>query len=256
MAFTPEQVEEFIATLQQDAALRDRVRNAILADDFLALPGLVRENGEQIARLTERMGVLTERMDVLTERVDQLTQRVDQLTQRVDQLTQRVDQLAERMDQLAERMDQLVGKVANLDGQMFEYNFERKLSSWLGPRFRRPKVIDPYDFEAIDDAFERGTITESELYDLAATDVLVSARDGRGAAAPEIILAVEVSVTVDINDVRRAFRRAVLLANCGVTALAVVAGERITASAKAAAERLNAVALIRKRAIEDEAATA
>ncbi len=32
MAFSPEQVEEFIAAIQADARLRDRVREAILAD--------------------------------------------------------------------------------------------------------------------------------------------------------------------------------------------------------------------------------
>jgi hypothetical protein len=217
MAFTPEQVEEFIATLQQDATLRDRVRNAILADDFLALPGLVRA-------LAEDVGDLRTSIQALSREVEQLTRQMSKLTGRVD----------------------------NLDGEMFEHNFERKLSSWMGPRFRRPTVIDPYAFEAIDNAFDSGSITETELADLAGADLLVLARDGRGSSAPEVVLAVEVSVTVDVSDVTRAVRRTATLSKCGLRALSVVAGARITSPAKAAAERLGTVALIRKQAAEDE----
>ncbi len=43
MAFTAAEVEEFIGAIQQDPALRDRVRNAILADDFLALRQFARK---------------------------------------------------------------------------------------------------------------------------------------------------------------------------------------------------------------------
>jgi hypothetical protein len=51
MAFTTAEIDEFIAALQQDPQLRDRVRNAILADDFLALPGIVRQLGEDLRAL-------------------------------------------------------------------------------------------------------------------------------------------------------------------------------------------------------------
>jgi hypothetical protein len=37
MALTEADIEEFIAALQADPQLRDRVRNVILADDLLAL---------------------------------------------------------------------------------------------------------------------------------------------------------------------------------------------------------------------------
>jgi hypothetical protein len=43
MAFSPADIESFIAALHSDPQLRDRVRDASLADDFLALPGIVRE---------------------------------------------------------------------------------------------------------------------------------------------------------------------------------------------------------------------
>jgi hypothetical protein len=39
MAFSRDEIEAFIAELHADPQPRDRVRSAILADDFLALPG-------------------------------------------------------------------------------------------------------------------------------------------------------------------------------------------------------------------------
>ncbi|MCC6382472.1 MAG: hypothetical protein IT304_08175 [Dehalococcoidia bacterium] len=60
MAFTAAEVEELIEALQREPQLRDRLRNAILTDDFLALPGIVRQLGERIERLTERMGLAAE----------------------------------------------------------------------------------------------------------------------------------------------------------------------------------------------------
>ena len=38
MALTPADIEQFISALHDDASVRERVRGAILADDFLALP--------------------------------------------------------------------------------------------------------------------------------------------------------------------------------------------------------------------------
>src|SRR5688572_17659661 len=109
MAFSREEIEAFIAELQQDPQLRDRVRNAILADDFLALPGIV-------ARLGERVEQLGERLDQLGERVDALSLQIAGLTSQVFQLTL--------------GQNQLTGKVTNIDGRLYEFEFERKIGPW------------------------------------------------------------------------------------------------------------------------------
>lgn len=48
-------LEELIAELLRDPVARERVRNAILADDFLALPGIVRQLGERIDALSQEV---------------------------------------------------------------------------------------------------------------------------------------------------------------------------------------------------------
>jgi hypothetical protein len=231
MAFTPEQVEEFIATLQQDAALRDRVRNAILADDFLALPGLVRENGEQIGRLTERM---------------------EQLTQEVRDLRLDLQSLSTEVAKLARLMSRLTGRVENLDGRMYEFDFERKLSARIGPRFRAGRALGIYDISALTAAMDAGRVTREEVEDAARLDIVAEARDADEKPAADVVLAIEVSVTVDPADVMRAARRAAVLEKCGLAARPVVAGDRITREALEAAAGMGVVTLIRKPAPDEE----
>ncbi len=115
--------EDFRASFGEEAALKllkalseiyENLAQTVTKVEFNELKEIVRQQGENLNLLTQRMGQLTQRVDQLTQRMDQLTQRVDQLTQRMDQLTERVDQLTQRVDQLTQRMDQLTQRVDQL----------------------------------------------------------------------------------------------------------------------------------------------
>lgn len=225
MAFSREEIEAFIAELQQDPQLRDRVRNAILADDFLALPGIV-------ARLGERVEQLGERLDQLGERVDALSLQIAGLTSQVFQLTL--------------GQNQLTGKVTNIDGRLYEFEFERKIGPWIGPRFRRARVLSLYDIEAFDEAVRAGGLTREEADDANELDLVVQAED-RGGPTSEAVLAFEVSVTVDASDVVRAARRADLLRRVGINAFAAVAGDQLTREAAESLLDRDVLSFVRKK---------
>jgi len=115
--------EEFRESLGEEVALKlaralaeiyENLSRSVTKEEFNELKEIVREQGENLKVLTQRVDQLTQRVDQLTEDVRQLTQRVDQLTQRVDQLTQRVDQLTQRVDQLTEDVRQLTQRVDQL----------------------------------------------------------------------------------------------------------------------------------------------
>jgi hypothetical protein len=156
MAFSRDEIEAFIAELHADPQLRDRVRNAILADDFLALPGIV-------ARLGER----------------------------VDQLSERVDQLAVQVGRLTLSVDHLNGKVGNLDGRMFEFEYERHLGNRLSKRFRKVRPIPLSDYDPFFNARRRSVISEEEWEDAARLDVIALARDTSVPSEPEVVIAME-----------------------------------------------------------------
>ncbi|GAB4338881.1 MAG: hypothetical protein Kow0010_27210 [Dehalococcoidia bacterium] len=259
MPFTREEIEAFLDALRSDAELRERAREIILDDDFRALPGIIRSLGERVDRLgerieelvaadaalAERMDQLTARVDQLAERMDQLTVRMDQLAERMDQLTVRVDQLAERMDQLTVRMDQLAqrfdwmaGKIGNLEGWQFEHRYIQNLSSRLGPYYRNVRVMALPDEDAVVHALESGELTEREYRELLDLDVVARARPREG--DEEVILAIELSVLVDVRDVRRAHDRGEVLARVFSQRVdAIAAGEAALPGASVLARELN-----------------
>jgi hypothetical protein len=94
MAFSKQDFEAFIAELQRNPQLRDRVRDVILADDFLQLPRIVADLGVQVQGLAERM----------------------------DQLVHRMDVLADRMADLLKVVQLHDGRLGNLEGDLYELN--------------------------------------------------------------------------------------------------------------------------------------
>ena len=197
MAFTPADVEAFIEAIQRDPLLRDRVAKVILHEDFLALPGIVARIGDRIEQLTERIAALTVRMDAQTV----------------------------RMDELIRVTTNLAGRTGNLEGWRFEAEYRDRLASHLARRYRgiRPLVLGnmPALIEALDD----GRIGEQEWDDIIR---LAAAAEGRPkGGGDDMVIAMELSKTVDINDVERVARRADIIRRAGVVVDAIVDGEQI-----------------------------
>jgi len=276
MAFTREQVREFISALKGDAELRELARAAILSDDFAALPGLVRANTEAIAALDARIERLTERLETFIAATDlrfvrlddrakaveerlaaieqQLTSINEHLTEhderfdRVDgHLTEhdgRLESIDQKLGAVAKQASDTAGKLGNLEGMAFEERFIRNVASHIGPRFRRARPIDIYGDAILEEALARHPLSASELRDIATADLLVWSTDMLSGGEAALVL--EISRAVDLGDVVRADRRARLLSKLGVNAVAAVAG--ITASDEAIrrAKELSVVTLLQK----------
>jgi len=183
---------------------------------------------EDLRQLTARVDQLTGRVDQLTEDLRQLTARVDQLTGRVDQLTEdlrqftaRVDQLTVRLDQLTEEVRQLTRNVQNLTRQVgrltqevggfLEIKYRQHPYGYFGMILRQPRWVAGDELETLlDEALQAGRISEKDLQVLMLTDLIVrGVRQGR-----TTWLAVEVSGTIDREDIQRALERAILLSRC------------------------------------------
>ena len=269
MTLSEADFEQFIEAMHTDPVLRDRVRNAILADDFLALPGLVAQLVEHSAQVDRRLAELTGRMDQLTERMDQLAQRMDELAQRMDRLTERMDQLAQRMDELAQRMDQLAdrmaqlaarvdtvvtqlaqltGRVGNIEGMMYEDRYVKHLASRLGRSFRRVRWIDPANIPELVDAVDSGRITDAEWDDVLRIDAVAWAVRKGDVSGGDVLVAIEISRVVDDTDVERAHRRAGILHTAGLPARACVDGDSIREDSLSLANMLLVESLVRTAA--------
>lgn len=204
MAFSPADVDAFIEALQQDPRLRDRVVKAILHDDFLTLPGIVARLGDRIEQLVVRMDALTSRMDDLVARMDAQTTR---------------------MDELITVTTNLVGRTGNLEGRRFESEYRERLASHLARRYRgvRPLVLG--NMPALIAALDDGRIGEQEWDDVIRLDATAEGRPKGG--GDEMVIVLELSKTVDINDVERVARRADIIRRAGLIVDACVDGDQI-----------------------------
>ena len=211
------EVEDFLRALQNSADLRERVRSVLLADDFLALPGLMRANTEAIAALTERMDA--------TER---------------------------RLGLLEKRMGDVAGRLGNVEGEFFEFKYDKQASGRLGRRYQNVKVLRLGDEAEMHKALKDGRLSDEDWDDAILTDcVVVGVSKTTG---EETLLAIEVSKTVDESDVERANRRAAILRKVWPLALAAVDGEQILPAAKAMALQLGVTTIVRREAPEPSAA--
>ncbi|MCL6648338.1 MAG: hypothetical protein K6U89_08400 [Chloroflexi bacterium] len=208
MAFSVQDFRDLLRILDEHPEWKAELRRAVLADEVLELPRIVRELAEAQRRTEERLEALTARVDALTARVEELTAA----QRRTEQTVQR-----------------LVIDAADLKGDLLEWKFRRRAPSILGREFRRIHALDDEEVaEIAEDAFDAGQVDGEERADLLNADAVIRARDDAG----EVWLVVEVSRTVDRHDVRRVRRRAGILARTGRRTVAGVAGERFTLGAE------------------------
>jgi hypothetical protein len=244
VALTEADIEQFIRAVHESPALRDRVRDAIIGDDFLALPGLMQDLIQHSVRVDEQLAILSERMDGLALRMDQLTERMDQLTERMDQLTLRMDQLTQRMDKLVLGQEQLTGRVGLLDGQMFEFRYERNLASRLGKHYRRVRPTQIAELHDLVAALDSGRISEAEWDDVLRLDAIAWATRRSSPDDPELLVALELSRVVDRTDIERAHRRSGILRSAGLRSEGCVDGDTIRDDAQSLAIALGVVSLV------------
>ena len=224
MAITEIDVEQFLEALRNNAELRERAREIILADDFLALP-------REVARLSAEVAAFAAETRARFEEIDQ---RLDRMDQRLD-----------RMDQ---RLDRLEGDVGNLVGSDFERRYRENLSARLGRRYRRIQLLALGESGVFEEALEQGMLSPDEWDDAVRIDLVVRATPRGAGAHGEEVLAIELSQTVHSSDVERAHRRAELLRRLWPRVVACVDGDAIESEAKQHAEKLGVLALVSREA--------
>ena len=223
-------IEDIIRAMRERPELRDAIRREVLTEELLSLPNT-------LARLSQR--------------VDDLTVRLDVLTQRVDDLTAQIVEVVKVQKEHSDKIGILIGD-----------RLERRIATMLPPALsdrlglRRtqiayhPMLLPSTDsgFSAsVEDAADRGIITDEQELRLKVTDLIIRAR--RKSDGAEVWVAAEASGTIDKSDVERASESAAALrAVFDEDASAVVVGHRIRPEDQARAEAQGVVVLI-----EDEA---
>ena len=212
---------------------------------------VVRELAQSQARTEQRMDELAQAQARTEQRIDELAQaqarteqRIDELAQRVHELTQElavVGQMVRDLVQAQMRTELRIGELgirtSSAEGWMLEHRYRERASSYFGIYLRYPRRIEHDELEGVDEALVAGILSQREVDNLQWIDVLVRGKDKREPHLPETLLTVEVSVTIDADDVLRAEERARILTKAGYRAIGVVGGITIGESAQALADR-------------------
>ena len=220
MPFTVDDVRDLVRLLDERPEWRVEVRRQLLSDEFLAMP-------EQIAELrlrTERIEEQIAEQRLRTERIEQ------QLLEQRRETDRRFQEVEDQIAALTCTVDTLRDDVGELKGDSLERRYREKAGAYFGRLLRRARVVADDELnEMLDDAVERGVLTEDESDEVTWADAVVRGR--RRGDRTQVVAVAEVSWGVGIKDVERARRRSDLLAKLGFTTLPVVGGKAVTREA-------------------------
>ncbi len=187
-----------------------------------------------VQALVQAQARTEERVSRLEERVARLEEAVARLTEAQARTEQMLQALIATMQKFEERLRRLEIRVDRMDGELLEIRYERRATAYFGRVLRRVRVVEVP--ELLDTLEAR--LTPEEVDEVLNLDLLVVGRPRQPATpeGPEVWLAVEISATVDMEDVERAVERAIMLRKAGYAAIPAVAGREATSIAERAAQ--------------------
>jgi hypothetical protein len=164
----------------------------------------------------------------------------------MDQFEEVQKHFIERMDNFDKVQQKLIADVRDLIGLTLEQHYRNHAPAYLGRLLRRARVVDIAML--IDDLEKR--LKDEEVDELLRVDLVLTGKPAALSELSQIWLVMEISATVDLRDVERAFERANLLRKAGYPAVAVAAGMEVTSGARETADEFGVALLIDGR-IED-----
>ena len=270
--------QDLLNLLDNNEEFRRAARRALLTDELLELPDIVREMQQTQRLMIQQIAQLAERMDRMEERQDRTEERQDRMedllarvvaqqeltNERLDRMDARFEQVDARFDEMSATMASMNRRIGDIDGRLRGWELERESVAKLLPRLAREygvvrikavsadssrsavrvsSVWERRFEEAIDAAFDTGRITVEEEGVLSRTDIV--ARGRRGVDGPDLWFAVQASVTIDNDDIERAAVGAAALRKVsGDDAAGVVYGRRIAAQQRVRADELGVAVML------------
>ncbi|MDR7551222.1 MAG: hypothetical protein QN131_15005 [Armatimonadota bacterium] len=220
--------------------LMERIEAAVarLAEAQARTEGRLARLEDAVARLAEAQARTEERLARLEDAVARLAEAQARTEERLARLEDAVARLAEAQARTEERLARTDARLADLRGNDLERRYAENAPAYFQRLLRQLRVVPKEELGRLaEGAEERGLLTASEREQLLWTDVVAFGRWRD--TGDETYLAVEVSATVDTDDIGRAADRARLLQRVtGLRAVAAAAREGITPEAERQAARL------------------
>ena len=256
MTVTTIKFHELVRALETHPRWRAELREVLFPQEFLDLPGAVKELAEAQRRTEEALVRLTERMErgfaeAAAARAEaaadrqRIWQAIRETNERMEKGfaeaaadRQRIWEAMEKgfaeaaedrrriwqgVERLADQMYTMTKDVGSLKGTAKELWYQNRAASIFGLLLSRGHDVANRVADRLYEAQKQGIISHSERKDALAADLFWKGR--RRENGDEVVLVVEVSWLVEKHDVERAERRAKILRRVGIRALPVAAGE-------------------------------
>lgn len=250
---------DVVRLLEQHPEWRVELRRLVLTEELLALPDQIAELTRQVTRLTEAQARIEERL-VRTEgrlvRIEERQARTEEWQARTEewqaQIEGRQARTEARLDSLTGVVKRLNDDVGTLKGKGLETHYRLHGSPFFGSLLRRPHVLSSEELsDILDPSMDQGNLSSDEALEVRRADLVV--RGTRRKDRTLVYLVVEVSWTIDLEDVERAARRSVHLAKTGLSVLPVVAGETVRPEAADQAQKLKVWQMTNAALVEPDA---
>jgi hypothetical protein len=235
MGFTVRDLQDLLRLLEAHPQWQAELRRALLADDFLALPSLVRGLAETQQRAEERLSRLETAVAALAE----AQRRSEEHLARLD-IT--VAALLESQRRIEEEVAVLRRQTDELRGDAVERRYRERAGAYFGALVRRAYALTDRELaDLLGDAEDRELLLPDEVDEVRRADAIVRGR--RRDTGSQVYLVIEASAGIGRTDVNRAYNRAQLLAKLH-PALPVVAGKQIVPGAQDLAQRMGVAVLL------------
>ncbi|MCX7925615.1 MAG: hypothetical protein N2554_07380 [Fimbriimonadales bacterium] len=231
-----ETVEELAEFLEQNDEWRRRLFAILVPRALQRMPDELEEFREETRA---EFKAVRQEMREGFERVDrEMREGFERVDREFENVRQEMREGFERVEQELAKRDEQIKKntndIAELKGLSLETKYRDQARSYFSQLLKNVRVIHFPDIE--DRLAPEPPLSEQERNDLIETDLFVAGIDK--ISGEEVVIAVEISWTVDLTDIERAARRAQLMAARSVPAIGVAAGRELAAGAREAAQQL------------------
>jgi regulator of replication initiation timing len=222
---------ELVCLLETHPRWRAELRQVLFPQEFLDLPGAVKELVEAQRRTEEALIRLTERMErgfaeAATARAEAASDRQriwETMEKGFAEAAEDRRRIWKGIERLTDQMSTMTKDVGSLKGTAKELWYQNRAASIFGLLLTRGHDAANHVADRLYEAQKQGVISQSERRDALAADLFWKGRRRENGA--DVVLVVEVSWLVEKHDVERAERRAKILRRVGIQALPVAAGE-------------------------------
>lgn len=219
MTFTVNEFEDLITIINQQPEWRGRLLKALFPD----------------LNIAKAMQDLADNVVILRQMLQDMEARMTRVEQDVRVLKQDVSILKQDVSVLKQDVHDIKRDVSSLKGSSLERQYRDTAAGLFGLFVKSGRDVTSQVADQLYAALEADTITEQELTQVLAADLLWGGEE-RKTKAP-IILVMEASWLAEKQDVERAAVRSEILRRIGLKAIGITGGKEWTSEAREAAEQ-------------------